>query len=204
MAEDLFKNKYRISSTRLKEWDYSKSGYYFVTICIKNRECLFGSVCDGTIILSDMGKIADKCWQEIPEHFPFVQPDEYIIMPNHVHGIIVIDKRDVVDTQNIASETENETQNVETQNFASLQKRQRHRQWNPNKFGPQSNNLASIIRGFKIGVKKFATTNDIFFKWQSRFHERIIRNEKELMNVRNYIRNNPLKWYQDAENPEIQ
>jgi REP element-mobilizing transposase RayT len=120
MKEDLFKNKYRISSIRLKESDYSQNGYYFVTICIKDRECLFGRECNDKIILSDIGKIADKCWQEIPLHFPFVQPDKYVIMPNHVHGIIVINKPNVVETQHIASETENGPQHIETQYFASL------------------------------------------------------------------------------------
>ena len=202
MSDDLFKNKYRISSTRLKGWDYSKDGYYFVTICVKKQECLFGRINKDKMICTEIGRIACKYWQEIPEHFPFVRLDEYVVMPNHVHGIVVIDKSDdvTVETQDIASHTENKTQNIsETQNFASLHQRQ----WNTNKFGPQSNNLASIIRGFKIGVKKFATTNDIIFEWQPRYYERIIRNGKELMNVRNYIRYNPSKWYQDEENPEI-
>ena len=182
MSDDLFKNKYRIPSTRLKGWDYSKSGYYFATICIKNKECLFGCVAKGEMKLSDIGIKADQCWLKIPAHFPFVRLDEYIIMPNHIHGIIVIDKSD---------------NNVETQNVASL------RDWNTNKFGPQSNNLASIIRGFKIGVKKEATRNDLDFSWQSRYYERIIRNKKELLNVRNYIRNNPTQWLQDEENPDF-
>ena len=178
MADDLFKNKYRIPFTRLKGWDYSKDGYYFVTICVKNKICLFGRINKGKMMFTEIGRIAFKCWQEIPEHFPFVRLDEYIIMPNHVHGIVVIDKSNDV---------------------TSLHQRK----WNPNKFGPQSNNLASIIRGFKISVKKWATTNDIYFEWQPRFYERIIRNEKELKNVRNYIRYNPSKWFQDEENTEI-
>ena len=97
--------------------------------------------------------------------------------------------------------------NVETQNLASL----RHasqcnlslRHGKPNNFRPQSKNLASIIRGFKIGVKKWATINHIYFEWQSRFYDKIIRDEKELYNVRNYIQKNPLKWDKDAENPDF-
>ena len=182
MNDDLFKKKYRIPSTRLKGWDYSKDGYYFVTICIKNKSCLLGCVKNGEIILSDIGNIVNQCWLEIPLHFSFVQLDEFIIMPNHIHGIIVIDKSD---------------NNVETQNVASLQS------WNINKFGPQSNNLASIIRGFKVGVKKWTTRNNLDFNWQSRYYERIIRDENELMKIRNYIRNNPMDWLEDEENPDF-
>ena len=97
MSDDLFKNKYRISSTRLKGWDYSKDGYYFVTICVKKQECLFGRINKDKMICTEIGRIACKYWQEIPEHFPFVRLDEYVVMPNHVHGIVVIDKSDDVE-----------------------------------------------------------------------------------------------------------
>lgn len=131
----------------------------------------------------EIGSIAEKCWCEIPCHFPFVRLDEHAIMPNHVHGIIIINKN-----ENGCG------QNVETQHFASL--------WNgpnANCFGPQSKNLGSVVRGFKIGVKKWATENDVPFEWQPRFYDRIIRNEKELSNVRNYILNNTSKWEEDEE-----
>ena len=177
MTSDLFKDKYRVESARLQEWDYSRSGCYFVTICIKNREYMFGQIENDEMVLSEIGGVAKQCWREIPNHFSFVELDEFVIMPNHIHGIIVI------------------AENVETQNVASLQHK------NPNKFEPQSNNLASIIRGFKVGVKKWATIQGINFEWQPRFHDRIIRDEKELWNVRNYIRHNHLKWDEDEENP---
>ncbi len=100
--------------------------------------------------------------------------DAFIIMPNHIHGIIISDKT------------------VETQNFASLQHEN-----NINKFGPQSQNLAAIIRGFKAAVKKYAVINNIIFSWQPRFYDRIIRNECELFNIRKYIVYNPYKWEDD-------
>ncbi len=186
MTDNLFKNKYRISSNRLQGWDYSQSGYYFVTICVKNRECAFGRIEQTEMILSDIGKMAEQCWSDIAEHFPFVKLDEFIVMPNHVHGIVVIDKNGYISGNN-----------VETHDYASL------RGGNPNKFGLQSRNLASIIRGYKIGVKKWATINGIYFEWQPRFYDRIIRDEKELWNVRNYIQNNIFKWDEDEENPDI-
>ena len=87
----LYKNKYRIETTRLKDWDYSSNGYYYVTICTKNREHYFGEIKDDAMMLSGTGMIAEKIWHEIPDHFPFVILDEFIIMPNHLHGIIQID-----------------------------------------------------------------------------------------------------------------
>ena len=173
-----YKNKYRVGSIRLKNWDYRSSAYYFVTISTKNRVCFFGDVINGEMKLSSIGKVASQYWREIPNHFPCVQLDAYVVMPNHVHGIIIIG-------------------NVETQDFASLQK-----QREPNKFGPQSKNLASIIRGYKIGVKKWSTMNGITFAWQYRFYEHIIRNENDLYDIREYIANNPVKWTEDDENPD--
>ncbi|MCB0731480.1 MAG: transposase [Ignavibacteriae bacterium] len=166
-------NKYRISSSRLKFWNYSQNGYYFVTICSKNQKKYFGEISNSEIILSDLGKLAQKYWKAIPQHYPFVNLDVFIIMPNHIHGIIIIDK------------------NVETQNFASLQHSE------GNKFGPQSQNLGAIIRGFKAAVKKYAVINNIPFSWQPRFYDRIIRNERELFNIRKYIVYNPYKWEDD-------
>lgn len=179
-----YKNKYRIETTRLKCWDYGANGYYFVTICVKNHECVLGSIENGKMILSDIGRITHQCWQEIPTHFPFTRIDAFVVMPNHIHGIIVIDKPFNVETQNLASLR----QNASLQNITESPK---------NQFGPQSKNLASIVRGCKIGVKKWATMNNIPFQWQSRFHEHIIRNEPELNKIREYIINNPLNWETD-------
>ena len=179
----LYKNKYRIKSTRLKDWDYSSDGYYYVTICTKNREYYFGDILDGKMILSKTGIIAEKCWCEIPDHFPFIVLDEYIIMPNHIHGIIQI-KHDLNNDVGMHK-------NVETQDFASLRNPQN------GKFGPQSKNLASIIRGFKIGITKIVNKNNIDFVWQPRYYDHIIRDEEDLNIIREYIINNPLNWDDD-------
>ncbi|CAN5544097.1 hypothetical protein BH23BAC1_BH23BAC1_45930 [soil metagenome] len=127
----LYKNKYRIETARLQGWDYGSNASYFVTICTKEREHFFGEIADGKMILSELGKCADKCWQEITKHFPFVVLDEYVVMPNHIHGIVIIDK----------------PADVETQNFASLPPPPPSQ--SKNKFGPQSQNLGSNIRGSK-------------------------------------------------------
>lgn len=194
-----FKNKYRISSARAPFWDYAWNAAYFVTICTKNRVCWFGNVVDGAMGLSAMGHIANSCWHEIPNHFPFVELGAHIIMPNHVHGIVIINKPD--DGRNVG-------RNVETQNFASLRNiaprpspppsPPSSKPDNPkNKFGPQSKNLASIIRGFKIGVTTNARVINADFAWQPRYHDHIIRNHESFQRISNYITNNPANWQKD-------
>ncbi|MFZ2189428.1 MAG: hypothetical protein WA057_02085 [Candidatus Magasanikiibacteriota bacterium] len=90
MGELFFKNKYRIPSSRLDGYDYSQNGNYFITICVHEKQHYFGEVVNGKMKLSPLGLVAQKCWQEIPGHFHHVCLDEFIIMPNHVHGIINI------------------------------------------------------------------------------------------------------------------
>ncbi|MGM0565380.1 MAG: hypothetical protein ACQESX_01370 [Bacteroidota bacterium] len=91
---DKFRNKYRIQSARLQNWDYGWNAPYFVTICTANRKLFFGNIMNDKMNLSEIGEIADKYWLEIPEHFPFVKLDVHVVMPNHVHGIVIIDKPD--------------------------------------------------------------------------------------------------------------
>jgi putative transposase len=208
MEKGLFKNRYRIKSARMQGYDYSQNGYYFITICTYKKIHYFGNIINKKMILSEIGEIVHDCWLNISNHFQFVILDDFIIMPNHVHGIIQIckhNKNQIVETQHLASpETEQiSTHNAinKTQNIASLRGRE-HDEWKPNKFGPQSQNLASIIRGFKIGVTKYANDNNIDFQWQPRFHDRIIRDESALYGIREYIRNNPEKWHHDRNNKE--
>ena len=87
-----YHNKYRIKSTRLQNWDYGWNGAYFITICTHNREHYFGEIVDGKMKPTDIGELAEKYWHEIPKHFQFVKLHEFVVMPNHIHGIIVIDK----------------------------------------------------------------------------------------------------------------
>ena len=191
---DKYQNKYRIPSARASWWDYGNNASYFVTICTHNREHFFGEVVDHEMRLTEIGESAYDCWNEIPNHFPFVVLDVFVVMPNHVHGIIIIDK--LVDGANMGDKNMDGVNMdgvnvVKTQNFASL------RQSTQNKFGPQSQNLASIIRGLKIGVTKFAKSKNIGFGWQPRFHDHIIRNEESYQRIRNYIITNPKNWHSD-------
>ena len=202
---DLYKNKYRIPTARATWHDY-KGGSYFVTICTKNREFFFGDINNGEMNYSSLGQSAIDCLQQIPTHFPHVEIPIFVVMPNHIHAIVIINAlAPSVETQNLASQniqpTIVETQNLasqnhainpsETQNFASLQQAKQ-------KFGPQSKNLASVVRGFKIGVTKFANENDLPFAWQPRFHDHIIRNHHEMSLIADYIQNNVIRWKDDC------
>jgi len=135
--------------------------------------------------LSAIGEIAQQCWDQIPEHFPFVILDEFVIMPNHIHGIIIIDKMD-----------DDMHRDVQTQHFASLPPSIPSSPVG-NTFGPQSQNLPSIIRGIKIGVTKLAREINPNFGWQPRYHDHIIRNQSAHERIANYIKNNPVNWGKD-------
>lgn len=220
-----YKNKYRIDSTRLKNWDYSWNGHYFITICTKDRQTFFGNIENGIMILNDIGKIAEKFWLEIPEHFDNVILDEFVIMPDHVHGILIIDNQSAdtrqdksdttadtrqstpVDTRQclvsnisdkkisdnnqtrhcLVSDKNNETQNNDVINIAKK------------RFQNQGKKtISAMIGSYKSICTKTInkTQNEIFFAWQSRFYDRIIRNETELNNVRKYIIENPMKKWE--------
>lgn len=210
MTNELFKNRYRISSARAPWHDYSH-GTYFVTICTKNREHSFGEILnDGTgnpiMRLTAIGENANECWREIPSHFPHVQTMSRVIMPNHIHGILTINL--IAETQNVVAyydEMQRIADVVETQNVAIHGETQRNGLSQQtgnvilpyNRFGPQSKNLASVIRGFKIGVTKFARQHNLPFEWQSRYYEHIIRNMEELDFITDYIENNVAKWEED-------
>jgi REP element-mobilizing transposase RayT len=174
-----YRNKYRIPTSRLVGYDYGANGCYYVTICTKNRTPYFGNIVEthncASLQETQIGEIAEKFWTDIPNHFPFVILDQFVIMPNHIHGILFFDKSGVI---------------VETDNYPSL----------PNKFGRQSQNLGSVIRGFKSSLKRYANENNIDFEWQERFYDRIIRSNSGLTRVREYIFNNPQNWNNDELN----
>ena len=174
----LYKNKYRIESIRLPNRDYAANGYYFVTICTHKKHCYFGKITNNQMKLSQVGRIAQKHWQEIPNHFNHVYIDAYVIMPNHLHGIIIIDRP--TQKLNLSS------QPTDTNKFAPL----------------KSGSLSAVIQAYKASVTRWCRKNDDdIFRWQSRFYEHIIRNARSLENIRTYIINNPVKWSEDRNNP---
>lgn len=186
-------------SIRLKGYDYSQEGLYFITICTCNRECLFGEVINKEMILNDAGRAANECWLKIPEHFPNVVLHEHVVMPNHVHGIIELVTAASVPV-NVAGDSDIWFSDVGVQNFEPLPRM-------PSPPPPPSQNkfqkiiprsIGSIIRGYKIGVTNFFRTNtDIHKVWQRNFHEHIIRNEQSYWKISEYIIDNPKAWETD-------
>ncbi|MDR1323259.1 MAG: transposase [Candidatus Margulisbacteria bacterium] len=178
-----FKNKYKIASARAKWWNYSDNGVYFITICTQNHRNYFGRVKRDKMCLSEIGRIAYDCWTQIPDHFPFVKLEKFVIMPNHVHGIIVIDKPDVV---------------VETLHATSLRKLPlRSQRQQMAEISPKSNSVSTVIRSYKSVVSNQARKINNTFSWQSRFYDRIVRNNQEYRRIARYIINNPYNWAND-------
>lgn len=180
MAEK-FQNKYRIQSARLENWDYRWAGAYFITICTHNREHYFGKIVDGKMILSDIGVLANECWNEIINHTKNVTLGEFVVMPNHVHGILILD---------------NGRHNVETLHATPLHYDESKNE-QMSSISPKSNSISAIIRSYKSAVTKHANRLELQFKWQTRFHDHIIRDQRAFKNISNYIINNPTKWGND-------
>jgi putative transposase len=167
-------------SIRLKGYDYAQAGAYFVTICTHKRDCLLGEVVDEEIMVSPYGEIAIACFREIPLHFAHAVVDAFVVMPNHLHGIIVI----------------THGAHVEAQHAAPL-----HGSVN----APRVGALSTIVRSFKSASAK--CINELRGMpgtsfWQRNYYEHVIRNERDLERIREYIAMNPLKWALDRENPQ--
>jgi putative transposase len=181
----LFRNTYRIKSIRWPGRDYGAPGRYFITICTKFREPWFGSVQNGHTHLSAIGEIADQCWRDIPLHFPNVIPDIHVVMPDHVHGVVIIGEtsRDdaMVETCDSHVSTNAPTNRRSSNNVLIIPR-------------PCPGSLGSIINQYKTACTKRIRLIEPDFAWQSRFHDRVIRDDAAYAHIRTYIRNNPARW----------
>ena len=214
----LFKNKYRIPSARLQTFNYASQGMYFVTICTKFMQHYFGKIINESktnkarLDPTEIGKIAESEWYKSLELRPDMNLDigEFIVMPNHIHGIIIIGKNEYNSGGNIGKLNGNSKScgstdamhRVSTQSAFPTQSASPFptQSTSQNAFEPQTKNLASIILGYKSAVTTFARKNNIRFEWHVRYHDHIIRNEEEYLRISNYIKNNPSKWLQDKFN----
>jgi REP element-mobilizing transposase RayT len=175
---------YNPHSSRLKWYDYTHPGAYFITICTYARICFFGEIKEGRMFLSRCGEIVHSCWYEIPQHFPHVQSFPFVVMPNHIHGIITISKR-----------LPSVSPHVETRHAVS--KREAFQK-------PVPDSLPTIIRSFKAAVTKKLNESGEYLPatiWQRNYYEHVIRNEKELNQAAEYINFNPVNWEIDNDNP---
>ena len=170
-------------SIRLKGYDYTLEGAYFVTICTQNRKCLFGDIIDGEMHLNDAGKILQTTWDDLPNHYPHIELDESVIMPDHFHGIIwIMDGHPDVDgrVSNPPLRPPHDTNAI------------------PNADGRRTHGLPEIIRALKtfssrrINELRKSPGSKI---WQRNYWDYIIRNDRDLERIRTYIQNNPSKWH---------
>ena len=168
---DKYKDKYRIETTRAQWWDYGVDAMYFITICTIEREHFFGEIVDGEMRLSSVGVIADVLWHEIPHHARYVRLGEFVVMPNHIHGILVIDKGEK------ASNEREEERRFQHQGKATI---------------------SSVIGGYKSSVTKHANRLGYSFAWQPSFYDHIIRNSQSYQRISDYIANNPFCWADDC------
>ncbi len=191
----LYKDKYRVESTRLPGWDYSSPGAYFVTICTKKRKCFFGEIIDGKMNLSEMGEIANQYWIEIPDHFDNICLDKFVIMPNHIHGILFINdkKNGRIDRPHSRRDAINRVSTIGNTNDTNHTNGGATGYYNP----MIHQNISKIIRWYKGRTSFEIRKNNPEFAWQSRFHDHVIRDENELNRIRQYIVNNPEQWEKD-------
>lgn len=162
--------KHHRKSIRLKGYDYTLPGYYFITICSNKRIEWLGVINDGRMELNRYGQIIQQQWQWLEEQYKYVKLDEFTVMPNHIHGIIIIND-DVGDGRDRPLRTKS---------------------------------IPSLIGAFKTTSSKLIHQNNLpEFKWQRSFYDHIIRNDKSLYRIREYIINNPINWFEDEENKKI-
>jgi putative transposase len=160
-------------SLRLTGYDYAQSGAYFVTICTQNRACVFGCVDDGDMRLNEAGRMVRSVWQALPDRFPGMELDAFVIMPNHVHGIVAFVGAGLA---------------------------------LPGDKGAASSapTLGDVVRAFKSlsAIRVNCLLRRSGSLWQRNYYEHVIRNERELDRIREYIATNPLRWALDRENPQ--
>lgn len=180
-------------SIRLKDYDYTQAGAYFVTICTWQRECLFGEIADGAMVLNDLGRIAADEWERTPKMRTNVELDVWTIMPNHFHGVIFIHDTTNVGAHCMRPDLGMRTEITGAEKMGACNAPLRR----------QSGSLGSVVAGFKSATTKRINTfrnNSGYPLWQRNFYERVIRNDHDLSRAREYIVNNPMKWALDKEN----
>ena len=214
--EDYFQNRFRIPSARAS-WHNYREGLYFITICAHQQKPYFGRIIprpgleENQLVLTEVGRYVEENLQQITSHYPYAEIPVFVIMPNHLHFIIIIDSaddsngnddstcRDVACNVseipsatlngNVACNHSNDTSNRDVaRNVSTGNGCQIHM-----KISPQKGSLSTVIRGFKSAITKYARERGITFAWQTRFYDRIVRNQNELNAIATYIENNPYK-----------
>jgi len=186
IMSEKFKGKYRSDSARLRNWDYGSDGAYFITICTHNREHFFGEINNNKMNMSPAGAIAHVLWDQIKNHAKNVELGEFVVMPNHVHGILILNGNNVANDFRFGRDvacnvpTETEKTNPKNHQMAAI--------------SPKPNTISTIIRSYKSSVTRYCNQLGLQFAWQSRFHDHIIRSDESFNRISEYIKNNPANW----------
>ena len=196
---DKFQNRYRISSARLLTWDYSSNAADFITMCTPRRQHYFGEIINSEMQLSKIGEYATECWMHIPNHFPYFYLDEFVLMPNHVHGIVLIEKPFIDNSRGSLFVETTHALSLRQPNFVespplnSDETKPRHFRFR----NQGKNTISAMVGSFKSAVTKLCNESKLPFGWQSRFHDHIIRDKDEFFRIKNYIITNPANWKDD-------
>jgi putative transposase len=208
-----FQGKYRVETARAKWWDYNNEGSYFVTICTKNREHLFGYIKDGDMILNEYGMIVSDCWFDLPNHYNNIVLGAFQIMPNHIHCIVSVDNSKI-SIPNFIVQTglkpvcteESPVKNIENDSADLVEMGLKPVCTTDDSICAE--NFEKKVHGvfeFMRALKSFSSrrinekrNSKGISNWQERFHDHIIRNESEYYRIENYIINNPKKWKEDC------
>ncbi len=175
------RNRFRKNSLRYTGRDYSLPGKYFVTICTADRTKWFGCVINGEMHLSEIGQIASRMWYEIPDHFPYISLDAFVVMPNHIHGIIIINRfvKPLVALHATPLPQRDDTPEI-NETMASI--------------SPKSGSLSVVVRSYKSAVAKHSHKLDSRFSWHRNFHDNIICTKGQMARIRKYILENPQRY----------
>ncbi|MBR9831420.1 transposase [bacterium] len=190
-----FRGKYRNESARLRNWDYGSDAAYFITICTKDRIHISGEIENGKMQVTPAGAIAHVLWHEIKNHAKNVELGEFVVMPNHVHGILILQGNNKYLTDDRRDVARNVSTNVPTDNATPKTNQIKNDQMAT--ISPSSNTISSIIRSYKSAVTKYCNRLELPMAWQPRFYDHIIRNDESFQRVTAYIINNPAKWPDD-------
>ena len=195
----------RRKPNRLKGYDYSRARHYFVTVCAQDRQCLFGEIDAGRMVLNRAGQMVDRWWRKTESKFPHVELGEYVIMPNHIHGVVAI-----VGADPCVRPKREERESGKHKRIEQQQQEEHQQDGFQNQGGHMGPPLQEVIRWFKT-----MTTNEYiqevksgsfpqFAKriWQRSFYDHVIRDDEDLNRIREYVRDNPARWTLDEENPE--
>ncbi len=191
MAEK-YQNKYRIKSARAAWWNYGNNGMYFITICTANKKHWFGKITDGVMELSEMGEYLNEQILNIQQHYPYAIIDDFVIMPNHLHLIVLINGADCRDGARTVS-TENTKPDDKTKRWKNLSVDKKMQKISYNKKA-----LSVVIGGLKSAATRYAHATNPHFAWQTRFHDHIIRSTDDLIRILHYIETNIKNWKSDS------